>query len=190
MGASTGKFLMDCTSDDMTRDETRIHAADLASSATIILAGTIDSGLAVIRDRKLRDYLCTSTVLITSDWSVLLMIDREAGVYLSQYVSVKYPGVVKFISPDLGPCSGISKLAIQFDEDGIIDDILFRRGLDERTGFAVLYALNPDIIGSWSNDVPFTGAVTASCFDVLATIETLEKLFTPPISLRTVSEVP
>ncbi len=180
MGASTGKFLRDCTADDMTRDEMRIHPVDLASSATIILAGTIDSGLAVIRDRTLRDYLCTFTILITSEWSVLQMIDREAGVYLSQYVSVKYPGVVKFISPDLGPCSAISKLAIQFDEDGIIDDILFRRGLDERTGYAVLYALNPDVIGSWETNVPFTGAVTASCFDVLTTIETLEKLFTPP----------
>ncbi len=28
---------------------------------------------------------------------------------------------------------------------------------------------------SWENDVPFTGGHTASCFDVLTTIETLEK---------------
>ena len=43
---------MDCTADDTTRDETRTHPVDLASSATIILAGTMDSGRAAIRDIK------------------------------------------------------------------------------------------------------------------------------------------
>jgi hypothetical protein len=70
-------------SDDLTREDTRIPAVDLATSASIVLAGTIVSRLAVITDRTLREYLCTSTVLITSEWSILLMIHREVCIYLS-----------------------------------------------------------------------------------------------------------
>ena len=39
MGAATGVFLHDCTSDDMLRDETRIHPLDLTTAATIVLGG-------------------------------------------------------------------------------------------------------------------------------------------------------
>jgi hypothetical protein len=74
----------------------------------------------------------------------------------------------------------VSKLAIQFDEDGIIDEMRFEKGLDLVTAFGVLYALNPDILSSWKNDAPFTGALTASRFNVFHTVKILEKLFTSP----------
>jgi hypothetical protein len=67
MGASTGVFLHDCTSDAMTRDETRIHPIDLTTAATIVLAGTVDSGLANLRDRTLRDNLSSSSIMIASE---------------------------------------------------------------------------------------------------------------------------
>ncbi len=185
MGASTGVFSHDCTSDDMIRDESRIHPLNLTTAATIILAGTVDSGLTVLRDRTLRASLSGSSIMIASEWTVLLTIDREAGVYLSQYISVKYPGVVKFLSPSLRPCSTVSKLAIQFDEDGIMDEMLFGRGLNVLTAFGVLYALNPDILSSWQNDIPFTGALTASCVNVFNTVKTLKELFTPTIMTPT-----
>ena len=180
MGASSGLFLHDCTTDDMMRDETRIHPLDLTAAATIVLGGGVDSGLAILRDRTLRASLGVSAIIVASDWTVLLAVDREAGVYLSQYVVPKYPGVVRFISPFLQPCAVVGKTTPQFNEDRIIDEILFGRGLDVLTAFGVLYALNPDILNSWETDVPFAGASTASCFNVMNTVETLEKLFTPP----------
>jgi hypothetical protein len=181
MGASSGVFVHDCTTDDMMRDETRIHPLDLTTAATIVLGGGVDSGLAILRDRTLRASLGGSSVVVASDWTVLLAVDREAGVYLAQYIAPKYPGVVKFLSPSLRPCLTVGKLTSNpFNEDRIIDEMLFGRGLDVLTAFGVLYALNPDILSSWETDVPFVGATTASCFNVMNTVETLERLFTPP----------
>ncbi len=116
---------------------------------------------------------------MASDWTVLKSIDREAGVYLSQYIAVRHPGIIKFINPNLWPCTPVSK-RVGFDEDGMIDQLLFRQGLDERAAFGVLYALSPDVLGSWASDTPFTGALTANCFNVYTAIEALEQLFTPP----------
>jgi hypothetical protein len=180
MGASSGVFLHDCTTDDMLRDETRIHPLDLTTAATIVVGGGVDSALAILRDRMLRASLGGSSIVVASEWAVLLTVDREAGAYLSQYIAPKYPGVVKFLSPSLRPCLTVGKLTSQFNEDHIIDEMLFGSGLDVLTAFGVLYALNPDILSSWESDVPFAGATTASCFHVMSTVETLEKLFTPP----------
>ena len=185
MGASSGVFVHDCTTDDMMRDETRIHPLDLTTAVTIVLGGGVDSGLAILRDRTLRASLGGSSVVVTSDWTVLLEVDREAGVYLSQYLVPKYPGVVRFISPFLRPCAVVGKTAPQFNEDRIIDEVLFGHGLDVRTAFGSLYALDPAILSSWEVDTPFTGATTATCFNVMSTVETLEKLLTPPVTAPT-----
>jgi hypothetical protein len=185
-GASSGVFVHDCTTDETLRDETRIHPLDLTAAATIVLGGGVDSGLAIIRNRTLRTSLGGSCIIVTSDWTMLLAVDREAGVYLSQYIAVKYPVVVKFLSPSLRPWLTVGKLTPnQFNADHIIDEMLFGRGLDVLTAFGVLYALNPDILSSWKTDVPFAGASTASCFNVMSTVETLEKLFTPPVTTPT-----
>jgi hypothetical protein len=159
MGASSGVFVHDCTTDDMLRDETRIHPLDLTAAATIVLGGGVDSGFAIIRDRTLRTSLGGSCIIVASDWTMLLAVDLEAGVYRSQYIAPKYPGVVKFLSTSLRPCLTVGKTGPnQFNEDHIIDEILLGHGLDVLTAFGVLYALNPDILSSWETDVPFAGA--------------------------------
>ena len=117
---------------------------------------------------------------------MLIEVDREAGVNLSQYIPPKYPGVVKFLSTSLRPCLTVGNTdPNQFNEDHIIDEMLFGHGLDVLIAFGILLALNPDILNSWESDVPFAGASTASCFNVMSTEEALEKLFTPPVTTPT-----
>ena len=142
--------------------------------------------MAIIRDRTLRTSLGGSSIKVASDWTMLIEVDREAGVYLSQYIPPKYPGVVKFLSTSLRPCLTVGNTdPNQFNEDHIIDEMLFGHGLDVLIAFGILLALNPDILNSWESDVPFAGASTASCFNVMSTVEALEKLFTPPVTTPT-----
>ena len=49
---------------------------------------------------------------------------------------------------------------------------------NERAGLAILYALNPLVIPSWTADSPFGGVSAAMCFNTFEVIDTLEKLFT------------
>ena len=179
LGSSTGVFLNDCRLDGMSRLEEFIKPVDFTLPITMVLSGTIDSSLAVLRDRTLKNCLGSSTIIVASDWAVLQQTDREASIYLSQYITVKYPDVVKFIAPDLQQCASSTKDEL-FDEDGIIDDILFGEGLDARAAIGVLYTLNPAVLDSWVSDSPFSGAKTAGCFNTYKILETLENLFTPP----------
>ena len=174
---NSGVFNSDCVVTEMTQDS-GIRKVDLTAPLSIILAGKFESALPILRDKNIKAGLTSgSSIIVASEFSVNQATDVNGTLYLTEYLVTKYSGEVSFIPKDIAACTGGSRRVAHIEIEIINRFLNPPLDLNERTGLAILYALNSLVIPTWTVNSPFSGVSQAACFDTFQVIDTLAQLF-------------